>query len=126
MSKLAEMFCIPEGSPRYSPSALEIRNALVNLLQKIEMLLYTEKGSVLCLPDYGVNLEKYIFESNVSGEYIRSEIKLQIMKYVMSRDDSQYNVDVKVSFHEKPNSSIGYMCIVDIYISNTLMSSYIF
>ena len=126
MSKLAEMFCIPEESPRYSESALEIKNALVNLLQKIEMLLYTQKGSVLCLPDYGVNLEKYIFETNVSGSYIESEIKLQIMKYVMSRDDSQFNVDVKVSFHERSSELNSYMCVVDIYISNSLMSSYLF
>ena len=126
MSKLVEMFCIPEESPRYSESALEIKNALVNLLQKIEMLLYTQKGSVLCLPDYGVNLEKYIFETNVSGSYIESEIKLQIMKYVMSRDDSQFNVDVKVSFHEKSSELNSYMCVVDIYISNSLMSSYLF
>lgn len=126
MSKLVEMFCIPEESPRYSESALEIKNALVNLLQKIEMLLYTQKGSVLCLPDYGVNLEKYIFETNVSGSYIESEIKLQIMKYVMSRDDSQFNVDVKVSFHERSSELNSYMCVVDIYISNSLMSSYLF
>lgn len=126
MADISEFFCIPEGSPRYSESALEIRNALVNLLQKIEMLLYTEKGSVLCMPDYGLNLEQYIFETNVSGQYIESEIKMQIYKYVMSRDDAQFDVDVKVSFHERENSSTGYLCVVDIYVSNRLMSSYLF
>lgn len=126
MSNIVEMFCIPKESPRYSEGALEIRNALVNLLQKIEMLLYTEKGSVLCMPDYGINLEQYIFETNVSGQYIESEIKLQIMKYVLSKDDNQFGVDVKVTFHERINAINSYMCVVDIYISNNLMSSYLF
>lgn len=125
MADISEFFCIPEESPRYSDSALEIHNALGNLLQKIEMLLYTEKGSVLCMPDYGINLEKYIFESNVSGQYIESEIKMQIMKYVLSKDDKQFDVDVKVTFHERANVT-NYMCVVDIYISNNIMSSYLF
>jgi hypothetical protein len=78
------------------------------------------------MPDYGVNLEQYIFETNVSGQYIESEIKMQIMKYVLSKDDSQFDIDVKVNFHERTNSSTSYMCVVDIYIYNRLMSSYLF
>lgn len=120
-----EIFAISEQSPRYSEKALEIHDRLINLIQKIEILLYTEKGSLLCMPEYGIDLEKYIFETGVSAEYIKHEILLQIYEYVMSSEDSLYQVSCDVNFYERTNS-YSFMCVVDIYINNSVVTSYAF
>jgi len=120
-----EIFAISKESPRYVEGALEIHDKLINIIQKIELLLYTRKGELLCQPDFGVNLEKYIFETNISAEYIKNEITMQIWKYVMSKEDSQYNVWCDVNFYERSND-FSFMCIVDIYIDSTKVTSYAF
>lgn len=122
---IKEIFAIPEGSPRYDKYALELNDRLPNLIQKIECLLFTEKGSVLCLPDFGVNLEKYIFDTNVNANYIKSEIDFQIMKYVTSKEDTTYTITTDVNFYNRSND-FSFMCVVDIYINNNLSTSYAF
>lgn len=124
-STVNEIFCISEESPRYSDTALEIHDTLINLIQKIEVLLYTPKGSLLCQPDFGINLEKYIFETNVSSDYIKNEINMQLWKYVLSGDDNQYPVSCNVNFYEKSVDS-SFMCVVDIYIGEYNVTSYAF
>lgn len=123
--QINEIFCISEESPRYSDTALEIHDKLVNIIQKIEIMLYTPKGSLLAQPDFGVDLEKYIFETNVSADFIRNEINMQIWKYVMSSEDSQYNVLCDVNFYERTVES-SFMCVVDIIINDYAVTSYAF
>lgn len=120
-----EMFCISEESPRYSDNALEITDKLVNLIQKIEILLYTPKGSILAQPDFGIDLEKYVFETNVSADYIKNEINMQIWQYVMSADDSNYSVSCDVNFYQRTVES-SFMCVVDIFIGDYPITSYAF
>jgi phage baseplate assembly protein W len=120
-----EIFAISDESPRYSEKALEIHDRLINIIQKLEVLLYTEKGSLLCMPDFGIDLEKYIFETNVSANYIQNEINLQIQKYVKSTTDSNINIYCKVNFFERPNN-YSFGCVVDIYIEDYLVTSYAF
>ena len=122
---LKEIFAIPKDSPRYDETAMEIRDKLPNLIQKIECLLFTEKGSVYGMPDFGVNLEKYIFETNLNAGYIKNEIDFQIIKYVLSSEDSTYSITSKVNFYDRTNS-FSFMCVVDIYINNEIISSYVF
>lgn len=120
-----EIFCISEESPRYSPTALEVHDKLVNLIQKIEILLYTPKGSVLALPDFGIDLEKYIFETNISASYIKNEINMQMWRYVLSSEDSTYAVSCDVNFFQRTEES-SFMCVVDIYVGDYLATSYAF
>ncbi len=119
-----EIFAISKESPRYADGILEIHDKLINIIQKIEVLLYTRKGKLLCQPDFGVDLEKYIFETNISGEYIKNDITMQIWKYVMSQEDSQYNVWCDVNFYERDNA-FSFMCVVDIYIEGQKVTSYV-
>lgn len=120
-----EIFCISEESPRYSPNALEIHDKLTNLIQKIEVMLYTRKGSLLCQPDFGIDLEKYVFETNVSADYIRNEINMQMWKYVLSSEDSSYSVSCDVNFYERTEET-SFMCIVDIYVGEYVVTTYAF
>lgn len=120
-----EIYAISSESPRYTENSLEIHDKLINLIQKIEILLYTPKGSILGQPDFGIDLEKYIFETNVSSDYIRNEINMQIWKYVQSSEDSTYPVTCRVNFYERDSES-SFVCVVDIFIGEYPISSYAF
>lgn len=122
---IREIFAIPEDSPRYSEKSIEIKDKLPNLIQKIECLLFTEKGSVYSIPDFGVNLEKYIFDTKVNANYIKNEIDVQLIKYVMASEDTVYSITSEVNFYDRTNS-FSFMCVVDIFVNNELISSYVF
>ena len=77
------------------------------------------------MPDFGIDLEKYVFETNVSANYIQNDINMQIIKYVMSNTDSSVNIYSKVNFFERPNN-YSFGCVVDIYIEDYLVTSYAF
>lgn len=125
MYDINEIYAISEESPRYTETALEIHDRLINVIQKIEILLYTDKGSLMCMPEFGIDLEKYIFETNVSETYIQNDINMQIMRYVKSSLDSDINIYCKVNFFERPNN-YSFGCVVDIYIEDYLVTSYAF
>jgi len=119
-----DIFCMSPDSPRYSPTALETDGALPVLIQKIEMLLFTDKGSVLGVPDFGINLEKYIFESNVSADYIRSEIVQQLRQYVVTdEEEKMFEPDVAVNFFDY-SEDYSIACEVDIIIKGYIYASY--
>ena len=120
----SDIFCMSPDSPRYSPTALEVRGTLPILIQKIEMLLYTEKGSVLGVPDFGINLERYVFESGVSGESLRGEILRQIRTYVITEaEEREFSPDVRVTFFDYAED-FSTACEVDIIINGYLYNSY--
>ena len=78
---------------------------------------------MLAIPGFGVNVEKYIFESNVNAAYIKNEIDKQIQQYVRTGEDSSLDIRTEVNFYDRENA-FAVMCVVDIYIDNKLMSSY--
>lgn len=119
-----DIFCISPDSPRYSDTALEVSGALGILIQKIEMLLYTERGSVLGVPDFGLDLEKYVFESSVSAETLQGEIMRQLRTYVITdAEEQQFSPDVKVSFFDYAED-FSFACEVDIIINGYKYNSY--
>ena len=69
--------------PNYDPQEIEVDDNLQNLLQQIEMILTTRKGDVLGDPDFGANLEDYLWTNYSSGQ-IQTEVNSQISKYCSS------------------------------------------
>lgn len=124
--QFSDIFSFPPESPRYSDTALEIRDRLPILIQKLDCLMCTEQGSLIGVPDFGINLEKYIFETGVNANFIKNEIDKQIMKYVTTNDDAGIRIDVEVNFYDNTANDISYMCIVDMYIDSRLVSSYMY
>jgi hypothetical protein len=66
--------------PNYDPTQIEVDDDFYNFLQAIEMILTTRKGDVLGDPDFGANLEDYVW-SNYTSSQIESELHEQIGTY---------------------------------------------
>lgn len=66
--------------PNYDEREIEVDVDIQNFLQQIEMILTTRKGDVLGDPDFGANLEDYVWSKYSSSE-IETEISQQISLY---------------------------------------------
>ena len=98
-----------KGHPRYN-SLEVIEDEIVEfIVQKIEMVLYTNKGELLGDPDFGADLERFLHETRVSAEYVERIIIEQISIYIPELDSFGYEIEVE--FAENPESYSDMMFI---------------
>ena len=112
---IQEIYCGIPNSNSYKPYTIEITDDIDTILQRVRVVLGTTKGDVLGDPDFGINLEDYLFEMNIPEAQVKKEILNQITKYVKPGTNPMYSIDVKVNFG-KTSSRDDYM-IVDIFIN---------
>jgi len=83
-----------QGHPRYK-SDLIIEDDIVSvMIQKYEMILFTNQGEVLGLPDFGCNLEDLLFQTKVSSAFVEDRIRKQITTYIPELDGMNYRLSV--------------------------------
>ena len=91
------------------------------IIQKYEVLLFTNKGDVLGFPDMGCNLEELLHESKVSSDFVEGEIEQQIFTYIPEIAEINFTVDVK--FYDDPERYQEWMEInfrlkdYDVYVA---------
>jgi hypothetical protein len=71
-----------QGHPRYKEGQIVVEDPIMNVIQKIELLLFTDKGSYIGDLDLGCDLSFYIWNTTVSAEYIQGVIEEQFNKYI--------------------------------------------
>jgi hypothetical protein len=84
------------GHPRYKDDEFLIEDALLNVLQKIEMTLFSNQGDYIGDLNYGCSLELYIWETSVSAEYIKNVIIQQFSTYIPELASFNYTLDVYI------------------------------
>lgn len=83
-----------KGHPNYVSSEI-IEDDVVNvIIQKYEMILFTNKGEVLGEPDLGCDLLMLLNETKVASNYVESVIRRQISKYIPELDSMNYSLSV--------------------------------
>ena len=117
---LRDIYAIPEEEPRFKEDALEITGELDEIIQQVDMILFTNKGDVLCMPEFGCDLGRYLLETTYNERLIKNIIMDQINSFIYL--DGSYNVDVDVQFVQwKYNVAM----IVDLNINNKKVASYL-
>lgn len=112
--------CYP-GHPRYNTTELIEDDVIRVIIQKYEVLLFTNKGDVLGFPDMGCNLEELLHESRVSSDFVEGEIEQQIFTYIPEIAEINFTVDVK--FYDDPERYQEWMEInfrlkdYDVYVA---------
>lgn len=95
------------GHPRFNDTQIIEDDVVRVILQKWEMLIFTNKGEVLCEPEFGGDLPKYLHETRLSAETIEGDLRTQIGKYIQELESITY--ELKVSFYEDPERYQEYM-----------------
>jgi hypothetical protein len=103
MASLRDFYFREPGDPRYREDQLEVSDDLESTLQQIRMTLFTNKGEVLGEPDFGVDLEKYLFEFSIDPFSVSLAAAEQINKYV--GETRKRRIDVKPSTYSDERSN---------------------
>jgi hypothetical protein len=110
-----------ENYPYYDSEEIEVVDDLEIFLQQIEMLLTTPKRSLLGDPDFGINLESYLWNFGIGSSPVKQEIYNQILKYVDYSSYESIPFDIAISFLK---GEIYDTMIVDIEIDGTKVAGY--
>lgn len=96
--KYMEFYVKDIGEPNFQPDKLQQDAELSMLLTQIETMLFTRKGEVLGNPEFGANLEDYVYSFRYNDYLIKKVIVEQLNMFVPLAQ--KYNVDVGVEFVE--------------------------
>jgi hypothetical protein len=95
------------GHPRFrSPEFIEDDVVRV-IVQKYEMIIFSNKGDILGEPNLGSNLVELLHETRLSSESIQGEIMAQIADYIPEIDNITY--ELLVEFYDDPERHQEYM-----------------
>lgn len=83
-----------QGHPKYNSNVIIEQDIINVVIQKYELLLFTNKGEVLGEPDFGADLEKYLFQTRVSATFVEDEINRQIVRYIPELIEMNYRLEV--------------------------------
>jgi hypothetical protein len=98
-----------QGHPRFDPSQIMEDEVLNIILQKYEMILYTNKGELLGEPDFGGDLELLLHETKVSSTTVETNLHQQIQTYITELANINYTLDVQ--FIQDPDNYQDMMYI---------------
>jgi hypothetical protein len=91
-----------EGHPRYTVNKIIEDDVVRVIVQKIEMILFTNKGEVLGYPDLGCDLENILFETRIAKSGVIEIIQEQIEQYIPELARIPYNLNI--DFSEDPEN----------------------
>ncbi len=97
------------GHPRFKNTELIEDDIIRVIIQKYEMILFTNKGEVLGDPNFGASLPELLYETRLSAEIIEGDIRAQIADYIPEIDSIPYKL--KVEIFSDPTRHQEYMII---------------
>ncbi len=99
-----------QGHPNYIPLELIEDDVVRVIIQKYEMIIFTNKGEVLGEPNFGGNLTELLHETKLSAESIQGDLMAQIADYIPEIDKLSY--ELIVNFFDDPERHQEYMEVI--------------
>jgi hypothetical protein len=91
--------------PRFKSGIFEVSDELEQILQHIEMTLYTDRGTVLGEEDFGAGLDSFLYKLNVQPKVIERLVYTNLLEEIPELH--RYGLNVKVRIENLPSDSIG-------------------
>ena len=98
-----------KGHPRFTINKIIVDDLIRVIIQKYEMILFTNKGELLGDPDFGCDLERLLFETKISAPAVQKLINDQIFTYINELAGINYTLEVK--FEQDPENFQDVMLI---------------
>lgn len=89
-----DFYIIYRGHPKYTPGEVNESELIDVIVQKYEVLLFTNKGEVMGDPNFGASLPELVFQTKVSGDFVKKKINEQIQSYIPELYSINYSLDV--------------------------------
>lgn len=75
-------------------NSLVVNDALSAAIQELDMLMGTEKTQLICNPQYGLNMEEFLWDLSPSENTIKEHIVSNITKYTYWLKKFPYDIEV--------------------------------
>lgn len=89
-----DFYVLYRGHPKYTTGEVNESEIINVIIQKYEVMLFTNQGEVLGLPDFGANLLDLLYQTKVSSNFVRDRINQQIQDYIPELFQLNYSLDV--------------------------------
>jgi hypothetical protein len=97
------------GHPKFrNPEVIE-DDVIRVIIQKYEMILFTNKGDLFGDTNFGADLPILLHQTRLSADSIEEDIGSQIERYIPEINGIEYELDVE--FFEHPENYQEYMII---------------
>jgi hypothetical protein len=102
-----DFYILYEGHPRFNDIQMIEDDIVRVIIQKWEMVIFTNKNELFFEPDFGGDLVKYLHETRLSAEAIESSLRNQIRLYIPEVESTTYTLEV--NFYEDPENYQEWM-----------------
>jgi phage baseplate assembly protein W len=106
---LKEIYLRGPEDPKYQSKLLETDSKIEAVLNKIRMILFTNRGEVLGEPDLGMNLEDYLFQFGFDEADIKNKFMAQVNQYIPEM--TEFSINMSVSFETDGVQNMSYLFI---------------
>lgn len=85
-----------DGHPRFHSQQIVEDDVIEVIVQKLEMVLFTNKGDLYGEPDLGANIEYFLWETKIPVTDIRALITDQVNTYIPELNQIGYDLDIQL------------------------------
>ena len=94
MSDFKSFYIKYPGHPGYNSNEVIVDNPTDVIVNKVEMILFTNKGEVYGQPDLGADLYRYLHETYVPTDFIEDQIRSQFNKFIPEMSETTYSLEL--------------------------------
>ena len=99
------------GHPRFAEPKLIEDDLIRVIIQKYEMIIFTNKGEVFGDPDFGGDLTFLLHQTKLSAETIKKDLISQLITYIPELTTNGIDFKLNVDIFPNPNKFEEYMVI---------------
>ena len=82
-------------NPSYNSFLIEEDDIIQTIIQRYELLIFSNKGDLIGDPNFGTSLEDLLYNTNVPSSFIVDLLKLQINEYIPELNVIGYNLSAE-------------------------------
>lgn len=94
MNDYVDFYIGYQGHPRFKDARLVEDDVIRVIIQKWEMIIFTNNGEVLGDYDFGGNLLTFLHQTKVSASFVKKGLDKQIRAYIPEIGNIGYKLDV--------------------------------
>lgn len=85
-----------DGHPRFHSNKILENDVIETIVQKLEVVLFTNKGDVYGEPQLGCNIEYLLWETKIPVSEIKKNISRQIDIYIPELNELGYDFNIEL------------------------------
>lgn len=104
-----ELYIKSAADPNFTYDQMQVDEEIQLLLTQIETLIFTSKGDVMGMPDFGLNLEDYVYSFMYNDNMIKGMVENAISEYIPL--SKKHPVSVSVEYTTQTERNVVYIDI---------------